>query len=450
EATRMGFPPKAWFAYDVMGAGALPLVSSAVDRMDPAYYTDFWTRPGYLGADPNGSAVRDRFRFASEAAGVILPGKAFHTEGMGVDEAWQADVYRYEGDPVIVMRDAPGPVQYSEGLQLAVTSGQLAGYRLPVARLEGSRCVIGTPWGLGDVADKIKLIQPGDGLLLDNSNYLALQTYHRHQVPGRDYAGWEQFRGEDGTPIYPQRKVITGPLIAYSAGGAVQSGRIHGKMIVVACLMDEAALPWQADWYANKVREHLGEEADDRFRLWYIENALHGSVPAYGKESLLHAVSYRGALNQALLDISDWVERGVVPPAGSAYRVTDAQVVVPETAEERRGIQPVVNLSANGAVRAVVKAGEPVFLEGVITLPPGAGAVTSAAFDLDGSADFAVRAAVETEDEGRSTRVRLTHSYDQPGTYFPVLRVTSNRQGSADDIYTQVRNLARVRVVVKD
>ena len=47
-------------------------------------------------------------------------------------------------------------------------------------------------------------------------------------------------------------------------------------MIVVESLLDREALPWQADWYRSKVREHFGEAADEHFRLWFTDNALHG------------------------------------------------------------------------------------------------------------------------------------------------------------------------------
>ena len=45
--------------------------------------------------------------------------------------------------------------------------------------------------------------------------------------------------------------------------------------------------------------------------------------------------------------------------------------------------------------------------------------------------------------------LKTTYSFSEPGTYFPALRAASSPDGGADDIYTQVRNLARVRVVVE-
>jgi hypothetical protein len=218
-------------------------------------------------------------------------------------------------------------------------------------------------------------------------------------------------------------------------------------MIVVASLLDESALPWQPDWYRRKVCDMFGDGYADRFRLWYNDNAMHGGE--YDPNRSLRIVSYTGALCQALLDVSDWVERGVVPPETSRYEIVDSQVVIPETAAEREGIQPVVKLTANGGKLAAVKAGETVVFDGVIDAPPEAGAITNAAFDFDGSGDYADAAELHmTRDNGSAARVTAARAFDQPGVYFPSLRAASNRLGDNSDIYTQVKNLDRVRVIV--
>ena len=53
-------------------------------------------------------------------------------------------------------------------------------------------------------------------------------------------------------------RTYTGPRYARFGGGSVQTGRFAGKMIVVQALMDEAAYPWQADWYRSLVQSVLG------------------------------------------------------------------------------------------------------------------------------------------------------------------------------------------------
>lgn len=103
--------------------------------------------------------------------------------------------------------------------------------------------------------------------------YLALQTYHRHQVPTPDMHAWDQFRGRDGKPIYPQRNLLIGPISAFHGAGSNQTGRLNGKMIVLESLMDIDALPWQANWYRTKVKQALGSSFNDNYRLYFIDHA---------------------------------------------------------------------------------------------------------------------------------------------------------------------------------
>ncbi len=51
--------------------------------------------------------------------------------------------------------------------------------------------------------------------------------------------------------------------------------------------------------------------------------------------------------------------------------------------------------------------------------------------------------------DGSKAEFDTTISYDKAGTYFPTVRVYSQRTGNNDDKYTYIPNLARVRVVVK-
>ena len=46
-------------------------------------------------------------------------------------------------------------------------------------------------------------------------------------------------------------------------------------------------------------------------------------------------------------------------------------------------------------------------------------------------------------------KASFTHTYDKPGTYFASVRVRSTRSAKNDDIFTQVRNIARVKIVVE-
>lgn len=150
--------------------------------------------------------------------------------------------------------------------------------------------------------------------------------------------------------------------------------------------------------------------------------------------------------------MSAWVEKGVPPPASTNYKVVDGQVVVPATAAERKGIQPVVTVKANGGVRAEVAAGKPVKFTAVIEVPPNTGKVVAAEWDFEGEGTFPVAQEIKASDSaGSGTRVKfaISHAFTKPGTYFPALRATSQRDGDVKTPFARISNLGRVRVVVR-
>jgi hypothetical protein len=289
-------------------------------------------------------------------------------------------------------------------------------------------------------------IQSGDAVRIDNSWPLALQTYHRHQVPpGPEEYAWNQFRDAAGRPIYPQREMLIGHVFAVSAIGSLLSGQVHGKMLLVQSLMDIDAVPWCADWYRSEVKRATGPAFDDRFALWFIDHAQHDNPQT--PIARAHAAPLGGALQQGLRDLARWVEQGI-KPSETSYRVVDTQVEVPPTAAERGGPQPVVHLQANGAACAQVAVGEPVTFTAVIETPPGAGPVVAAEWDFDGLGTYPVRERLDGPQA--PARLSAVHAYAKPGTYYPVLRAGSQREGDMATPYARVENIGRARVDVKD
>jgi hypothetical protein len=160
-------------------------------------------------------------------------------------------------------------------------------------------------------------------------------------------------------------------------------------------------------------------------------------------------VNYRGVLEQALRDLAAWVEHRVAPPASSSYELVDGQIQLPATATARGGIQPVVDLTANGSVRAEVAVDDPVVFSALVEVPPGSGTVVAAEWDFEGDGEFPVVEPFTNEDVSyTSTRLTREYAFGTPGTYFPALRVTSQRLGQMDNPHGRVMNLGRVRVVV--
>ncbi len=220
-------------------------------------------------------------------------------------------------------------------------------------------------------------------------------------------------------------------------------GRITARTLVIEVLMDIDALPWQADWYRSQVKQALGARFADQFAIWFIDHAQHDDPVSTIARA--QCVSYRGALQQGLRDLGTWVERGV-KPSETVYDVVATQVRVPGGAKDRRGIQPVVELHVNGSLRAEVDVGEQVTFDATIEVPPNAGDVVAAEWDFEGEGTFPVT--VELGRPESKVVLSATHAYGKPGTYFPLLRGTSQRQGDVRTPYGRVQNLARARVVV--
>lgn len=481
ELTLMGIPPMAWFmeAAGRYDDGSLPVLLPGVKQADPKYFQDFWEAPGYLGAEPGSNAQRDRLQFEGVVKAVHFPrpenGDAENKENVrgkeeysnGVDTAWKKQLTDGGGAWIELEETPKGDDLYLKGVNMIFRTGKAAGKQLLLGDIIGNGLTIGMCYGMDDVKEVLSMVRPGDLLTLDNSDYIAVQSYYRHQVPqDLSFHAWDQFRDENGNPALPQRDKLMGP--GFCGTGTVQEGTIQGKVIVTQALMDESTCPWCGDWYRSAVRRVKGNEDD--FRIYYYEHCLHGDVSALDTNMI---VNYLGGLRQALLDISDWVERGIEPAQSSVYRMDGGSVRIAETAGERGGLQPSIRLLANGEACAHVKAGEAVTLEAEAEVPEGTGKVTEILFSAsdpmfgtyaaaDKAADFQTfmeqgKSAREEgtmrlfEKDGRNGAVSVFQtSYDRPGTYFAAAFVKAERKGRKNALFTQVKNLARARIVVEE
>jgi hypothetical protein len=435
EATSMGFPPRGWFDYRTLNGGPLALVAGYVPALDPAYVDDFWSKPGYLGTDPSSSVAAARIRYDTTIVSAT-PGMLMQVKLSGVPEG------DLTGADLVIMS---GPATGKRVSMIDLASGMAGLGGRPVQAVPlADQDAASTVGVLGFGADPAALasLVPGVKVRIDNSLYLALQTFHRHQVPPPEFHAWDQFCDPDGKPIYPQREVLVGPIGNFNGAGSLPDGRFNGKMIVMENLMDIDALPWQADWYRQKVQE---AGCASNFRLYFIDHADHVGRPKESRAT--HLVDYNGALQQLLRDLAAWVERGVEPPPETRYRVEDSQIVVPALASDRRGIQPVIDLQLNGGKRVEVKVGQLLNFTAAVEAPPGSGSILSAEWDFDGKGAYPY--AVDPKDLGLGTvQLTMAHSFDRPGTYFPALRVVSQRDGDRATPFARVQTLDRVRVVV--
>ncbi|MEC0184706.1 S-layer homology domain-containing protein [Paenibacillus peoriae] len=397
-----------------------------IKSMDSTYVEDFWNKPGYLGTEQ--SDLGDLFRKAKidQLATVTQVSQGEHNVpiSLSLDNA-PSTLPRTGADYTLYAADGTTKI------------GILKGSLDPTNKV--------FTIGSGNPDSVLSGLETGAKLHIDNRWHLALLSYHRHQVPsGPNFYSWDQYRAADGTTIYPQRPMEIGPMIMSGvAGGGSHNGHIQGKVILISNLLDMGSFPWHSDWYSARVKNYLGESFDDHLRVWFNDNADHYDNGA----STYTVVQYDGILEQALRDLSAWVEQGVAPAESTHYNVVDSQIKLPESAAERKGIQPIVDLLVNGTTKIYVKAGQRVTFQGKATVPSGYGKVVKTEWDSEGTGNY-------KELSSRTPAASVTESvyftYTKPGTYYPALRVTAQRDGDKESPFTRVENLGRVRVVVEE
>jgi hypothetical protein len=438
---RAGFPRGAESSFATSGyAGTFASHITALEKHDPGYIDDFWNERGYMGADGalaasliEEKATVARLVTAAELAATGDPrGRLLlqFSGGGGGDGA--AGVVLDGVDPATMV-----------GAAMRFDTGGAAGRRLFVTGVIGDTLLGGAGTG-----ERFEGMREGDEVRVDNREYLAFTYLHRHQVD--DHAPeYAQFR-VDGRALYPQRErnfARSGLL-----SGGTPRATFEGKMIVVQNAHDAACWPNAAISYRRAADRYHGDALGDHYRLWFNEHAAHlpASFNPVGDPPVptTRLIDYGGSLEQALRDLMAWVERGIDPPAETGYTLdADQRLTLAPTAAQRGAVQPVVRAVANRDVRADVGVGEPVVLSVEADAPPGGGTIVRVEWDFDGRGGFPF--AHDGIDGSRaSVRCETTHRFDEPGTYFPAVRVTAHRDGDVDAVHCRLVNLGRVRVVV--
>lgn len=451
EITKMGFPPFLSASLEMGSDGSLPVLMPVVQALDPTYFTDFWTKPGYLGTEKNSNAVRDRIHFRTTVRSVYSAGRKKENAGIddrnGTDTAWQKMLSQNVSAGIEVQDVPTGEDLYLMGTEIRFLTGKAAGKKLRLSSIEGKILVPGPTFGVADNDDVLSLVEKGDEILIDNSDYIAVQTYHRHQIPDASFHAFDQYKDGHGNPIYPQRAQVISYGFTAGGCGSVQDGQIQGKVMVINNLSD-GDFPWQADWYRRKVHEAIGDRDQDMFRLYYNENAPHGDAAEVGDDG--HLVSYLGMLRQALLDMADWIQKGKRPQNTTGYELVDSQVIPAKDPAKRFGLQPMITAYADGKRCTKGKAGTSVRITAQIELPAGTGDTGRVLFSFDNGKTFADRVEilqVMRKNGYGCVRAEDEHVFTAPGKYYVVCRVEAKRKG-ADD-YTLLRNLSRACVIVE-
>jgi Tannase and feruloyl esterase len=432
--------------------GQMWLWTSLADELyeeDPEYFENFWTKPGYVGYDQPDLVMGD---LIDQRCTVVRTLSA-----RDLNEAPDFAGPEYQTMRILAAMVGSGGEAYDfpyavelEGLEggyrlgtgVRVVNGKAAGRSLYATGFAGNVFACD---GHGDAnVLRFRDVLPGDEVHVDNRKFLAYCYFARHHM--MDDPAFEHLR-VDGKPIYPQHPV---PQMS-SLMGVCYSGQYAGKLLWIHHTHDSSVWPAWGTLYHRAVLQAQGPElAQERFRIRWTEYAEHGPYdmvpPEPHRVASTRLIDFRGITEQSLMDLIDWVEHGV-QPVGTNYTYEDGRVTLPNAAMERGGIQPVASATANGAVRADVRAGEPVTLEVHAEVPPNAGTIVDVEWDFDGTGTYPYR---HEGVDGTTTALTLStdHSYDRPGMYFATARVTSHRNGDVDAKLCRIETIAQARVVV--
>ena len=470
ETCKMGFPKQSWYGFRYMDQHGFVATYSGCCAMDPAYFShDFWEKPGYEGYEADSLLRANRI----QQEGVIL---GFYDQEMcekmqlvsPADDAGEGNADRAtrnmganNGQPRALALNTVFPDVFFMIGDLIIKSGEAKGETLQMHGVHDNLAVLSTVCPASTIA-KLKV---GDTVMVDNSRALAALYMHRHFIPGPEYYAWNQFRDAQGNPIPPQRPMLLGPIFTQGAGGCLPTGNINGKMILLESLWDREAYPWQADWYRNNIIKNKGQQfCDDNFRIWFTDRCTHGGV-----DDATQVISYMPIIQQALLDVADWAEKGIEPSPTTTYRVEDSQVIIPADATDRGGVQPSVDLTIEGKKRYETKVGQEVMVHVVASCPKGTGRIVRAELCLGEPFDLYSRgpkgnAAVlmappahyvdidlskaQYSEDGTRVEFDVPVKYGDVGTYFPTVRVTNSRSGQPET-FAQIQNVGRVRLIVE-
>lgn len=420
------------------------------DQYDPTYFSDFWTKPGYVGHDNPQSLAPWRVSHHTKVRRILTAQELSEyfpdvetVDQMGIGE--QSRIFmgpqRSPPDRAVALLIEGGNLGMMGCARIEFQTGAGVGRNLYVLGVSGDALIVS---GVGN--EFLAGVLPGDEVLIENDRYLAFCHHFMHQVEPQ-FEEWASCV-LDGRPLYPQR-----PLLERLFSGRYSFDLSGKKIIIVNGMQDRGTWPSSAVHYRTNLARKMGVDAEEVSRLWFNEQQQHidgaWMVPVGPPVPTTEFINYGGVIHEALRQLVAWVEQEQAPSPSSLFDYTrDSMVILAEESAVRGGVQPSIRIRGNGnAGRLDVRAGEPVELVALAEAIPGTGTIVSLEWDFEGLGTWPE--CVEDIAQG-STRLehRTRHVFDKPGKYFPSSRVTTRFSGEGSAQNFRITNLGRMRVVV--
>ena len=420
------------------------------DQYDPTFFSDFWTKPGYVGHDNPQSLApwrvshRTKVRrvlTAQELSEYVPDVKTVDQMGIGEQSRLFMGPQRSPSDRLVALLIEGGNLGMMGCARVDFQTGAGVGRNLYVLGVSGDALIVS---GVGN--EFLAGVEPGDEVLIENDRYLAFCHHFMHQVEPQ-FEEWATCV-LDGQPLYPQR-----PQLERLFSGRYSFDLSGKKIIIVNGMQDRGTWPCSAVHYRTNLARRMGVDPEEVSRLWFNEQQQHidgaWMVPTGAPMPTTEFINYGGVIHEALRQLVAWVEQGLAPSPSSRFDYTrDCRVILAEEPAVRGGVQPGIRITGNAkAGRLDVGAGEPVELVARVEAIPGTGTIVSLEWDFEGLGTWPV--VVSDIAPGSATlEHRTCHTFARPGMYFPSCRVTTQFTGENSAPHFRVSNLGRMRVVV--
>jgi hypothetical protein len=425
-----------------------PLVDPVDVRLfDPTYEDDFWSKPGYAGANPpnylkaaavDGYATITRIDRDAQGVPTVIQFDPATLPKLGTtgDNYLEYYVYAADGTTRVIdpTRAVGAPTDNKRRFSLM---GKLDTGTGTLTLTGTTKDVFGGVSPITNSPVLLDALKVGSKIRVNNRFILAMYYYPRYSIFPSIHSH-DQYRNADGSPKYPQRPNLEFLLHSNyrTMGGRVETGDIKTKTMIITGMGDNLSWPIFNASYFEEIQKTLGAaKANNMVRFYLHDNGRHttgGGQP--------------GIFRQSIIDLMNWVEKDITPPASSVYTIKNGQVILAPKAADRHGLQPVMDLTANGSPRATVAVNQPVNLVAKLEMPPKTGKIVQYNWTV---ADTAQAPTIVANPQPL-VNVNHTVSFDKPGTYVVRLTVNGQRDGLVDPTdQTLLENFKEVRVVVQ-
>ena len=396
----MGFPPRRLVRRRAARCRATPACGAASSTTwsgaTPTYFEDFWTVPGYLGADPPPSLLDARMQHKTTVTERDLAARGHRARPADADGACAAAA---TDDVPVALRCGRRPRRQPPRRD-ARSHERRAAERAHVRRRACSDDHRHRP---ASARMHFEAPAPARGRRRGARSTTRSTSPSRPttatRCPTDEYPSGTSSAPAASRSTRSDPRLIGPDRVAPGRRGSIQSGRFAGKMIVVQIADGRGRLPrGRRDWYRTRVQQ-VARRPHRRPLPALVRRPRHAhrrptvdagrTRPTARPDDPDRQLPRRAPAGAARPRAPGSRTTGRRLPPARTTRSSTARSSCPDDGRERRGIQPVVDAHRQRRRAADVAVGEDgASSSALVEVPPGTGTIVAAEWDFEGAGEF--------------------------------------------------------------